>query len=77
MINSQGYIKQNKIRRNQRNGVLFLHETNTIMDGNVIEDNQEIGILIKEPSKPKLSNNTMTGNLLQVKMDSHYKNFWP
>jgi hypothetical protein len=54
-----------------------MHETNTIVENNVIEDNLEVGLMIKEPSRPKMKDNCIKKNLLQVKMDSHYKREWP
>lgn len=62
MVNSQGCIQHNRIKANNRSGILTASKTRCIIDGNVIEDNFAAGILIKNPSLPDLRRNEIAKN---------------
>jgi hypothetical protein len=47
LINSLGYVKKNRIRENQNNGILTLHRTVTIIEENIISRNELHGVHIK------------------------------
>jgi len=52
LVNSEGFVRENNIKANQRSGILTADNSTTVLDGNMIEDNQAAGILIKDPSRP-------------------------
>lgn len=54
LVNSKGKVCENNIKANQRSGILTADNTTTKLEGNMIEDNQAAGILIKEPSHPQI-----------------------
>jgi len=62
MVNSLGCIKDNRIKGNNRSGILTASKTKCIIDGNCIEDNFAAGILIKDPSLPDLRRNEISKN---------------
>lgn len=66
MVNSMGCIKQNRIKGNNRSGILTASKTKCIIDSNTIEDNFAAGILIKNPSLPDLRRNEIAKNFFQV-----------
>ena len=57
LVNSDGQIKENSIKKNLRAGILTASKTTTFIDQNVIEDNLVSGIVIKDPSMPILRRN--------------------
>jgi hypothetical protein len=57
LVNSDGQIKENSIKKNLRAGILTASKTTTFIDQNVIEDNLVSGIVIKDPSMPILRHN--------------------
>ena len=57
LVNSDGQIKENSIKKNLRAGILTASKTTTFIDQNVIEDNLVSGIVIKDPSLPILRRN--------------------
>lgn len=77
LVDSEGFVRENVIRANQRSGILTANETTTIIDSNLIEENQAAGLLIKEPSLPEVRRNEMSKNFFQVKMEKHMRKDWP
>jgi len=71
MVNSQGCIIHNRIKGNNRSGILTASKTKCVIDDNCIEDNFAAGILIKNPSLPDLRRNEIAKNFFQLQMEKH------
>lgn len=56
LVNSDGKVKNNKIKQNTRSGVLTAGKTVASVIGNAIEESNT-GVLIKDPSTPVLRKN--------------------
>ena len=61
LVNSDGKIKNNKIKQNTRSGVLSASKTTASIIGNSIEESNT-GVLIKDPSTPILRKNEICKN---------------
>jgi len=68
LVNSDGQVRHNQIKQNTRSGVLTAGKTNATLFENTIEDSST-GILIKDPSEPRLRNNMVQKNNVQVEME--------
>ena len=68
LVNSDGQVRHNQIKQNSRSGVLSAGKTNATLFENWIEDSST-GILIKDPSEPRLRNNMVQKNNVQVEME--------
>ena len=77
LVQSKGVIRKNRIKENQRSGILTASDTKALIDSNFIEENWTAGILIKEPSLPDLRKNEISKNYYQVYMEKHAKKKWP
>jgi parallel beta-helix repeat protein len=75
-LDSNGFIKENNIKMNQRAGILTCGETTVVIDSNTIEDNQTAGIIIKDPSLPEIKRNEICKNFFQIKMEKHASKEW-
>jgi len=62
MVNSKGCITGNRIKGNNRSGILTASKTKCTIEQNCIEDNFAAGILIKNPSLPELRRNEIAKN---------------
>jgi hypothetical protein len=76
LLHSNGVVRKNLIKGNQRSGLLCAGGTNALVDANIIEDNLAAGILIKDPSLPDLRRNEITKNTFQIQMEKHAKVNW-
>ena len=57
------FAKNNKVRRNEENGILFLTTSESEISGNIVEENGENGILIQwECENVTVSKNTVKDN---------------
>lgn len=68
LVNSDGQVRHNQIKQNTRSGVLTAGKTTATLFENTIEDSST-GILIKDPSEPRLRNNMVQKNNVQVEME--------
>jgi parallel beta-helix repeat protein len=76
VVNSQGKIKNNKIKHNTRSGVLSAGRSSAHVIGNVIEESNT-GVLIKDPSELTLRKNEICKNNVQVEMERKAaKKYW-
>jgi parallel beta-helix repeat protein len=66
LVNSNGQVRENSIKTNQRSGILTASKTTAYIDSNIIEDNLVSGILIKDPSTPLLRRNEIAKNFFQL-----------
>ena len=71
LFNSKGQITQNLIEGNQRWGIRWSGTTSADITANQIKSNLLIGLLIKEPSLPKVQSNVMKDNHYQISVDKH------
>ena len=71
LFNSKGQITQNLIEGNQRWGIQCSGTTSADITSNQIKSNILIGLLIKEPSLPKIQSNVMKDNHYQISVDKH------
>eukprot|EP00347_Sterkiella_histriomuscorum_P014217 403361723 len=76
LVQSKGVIKGNRIKENQRSGILTASNTRALIESNFIEENWTAGILIKEPSLPEIRKNEISKNYYQVQMEKHAKKLW-
>jgi len=66
LMQSMGVVRNNRIKENQRSGILTASTTRALIEGNVIEENWTAGILIKDPSLPDLRRNEISKNYYQI-----------
>ena len=69
LVNSEGQVKDNVIKSNQRSGIMTCSKTAAYIDQNTIEDNLVSGIVIKDPSLPILRRNQIQKNFYQLQME--------
>lgn len=66
MVGSKGCISGNRIKNNNRSGIMTASKTKCVIEANCIEDNFAAGILIKNPSEPEMRRNEIAKNFFQV-----------
>lgn len=69
MYNSEGSVKENTIQFNQRSGIYWGGQTNVEVISNKVNNNVSIGIMIKDPSVPKLMSNEVHDNFYQLSLE--------
>ena len=62
LVHSDGVVRNNLIKDNQRSGLMCAGKTVSLIDSNIIENNLAAGILIKDPSLPDLRRIEITKN---------------
>lgn len=77
LVESKGIVRGNRVKENQRSGILTAGDTTALIESNYIEENWTSGILIKDPSLPELRKNEISKNYYQVQMEKHAKKKWP
>lgn len=70
MYNSEGTVKENTIQFNQRSGIYWGGQTTTEVISNKVNNNVSIGIMIKDPSAPKLMSNEVRDNFYQLSLET-------
>lgn len=60
-VNSDGKVKNNKIKKNTRSGILSAGASTVTVTGNIIEESNT-GVLIKDPSEIVLRKNEICKN---------------